>query len=171
MKRVIAVSDSHGMEQRLRNVLFAIQEKSPADVVVFLGDGLREWETVSQELRLAHPGIKLYGVKGNNDMTAFGPDLAEFKVNGVTFIACHGHRYGVKITLDRLEVEAVSREAKVALYGHTHIADITNYFSCCFVNPGSISGWGSFAPVAAEVLVDEKQKVCARIINADEIGL
>lgn len=170
MKRVIAVSDSHGREERLRNVLFAILSDAPADVVVFLGDGFWEWDTVSQELLQVYPRLRVYGVRGNNDYSRpFDPDFVRFSLGGVNFIACHGHRYGVKTNLDRLEIEAVACNAQVALYGHTHIADICTYFNCVFVNPGAVSGWGSYAPVAAEVLVSDDKKVTARLITANEV--
>ena len=42
MKRVIVVSDSHGMEDRLRQVLQQAFSLGPVDVIVFLGDGLSE---------------------------------------------------------------------------------------------------------------------------------
>lgn len=168
MKRVIAVSDSHGMEQRLRQVLFGILEKQPADAVVFLGDGLREWDRVSDELFRTFPKMRLYRVRGNNDLDADAPDQSVFQMEGVTFFVCHGHRYRVKNNLDLLEVQAVSNEAQVVLYGHTHIADITSYFNCLFVNPGAVSGWGSYSPVAAEVLVHDGGKVTARLIPAME---
>ena len=47
MKRVIVVSDSHGMEDRLREILLRAFSLGPVDVIVFLGDGLAEWERVS----------------------------------------------------------------------------------------------------------------------------
>lgn len=67
MKRVIAVSDSHGMEARLRQVLQQAFSLGPVDVLVFLGDGLSEWERVSQEFLYGRPFLRLYAVKGNND--------------------------------------------------------------------------------------------------------
>ena len=171
MKRVIAVSDSHGRVERLRDVLFAVLSKAPTDVAVFLGDGCRDWDDIYMDVARAFPGLHLYCVKGNNDPYVSYSDLIRFKVGAANFIACHGHRHGVKTNLDRLEIEAVSAEAQVALYGHTHIASITNYFNCLFVNPGSIAGFSSFAPVAAEILVDDRGQVSARHITADEIGL
>ena len=38
MKRVIVVSDSHGMEDRLREILLQAFSLGPVDVIVFLGD-------------------------------------------------------------------------------------------------------------------------------------
>ena len=46
MKRVIVVSDSHGMEERLQEILLRAFSAGPVDVIVFLGDGLSEWERV-----------------------------------------------------------------------------------------------------------------------------
>ncbi|MBP3542298.1 MAG: YfcE family phosphodiesterase [Clostridia bacterium] len=168
MKRVIAVSDSHGMEARLRKVLTGILQKQPADVVVFLGDGLWDWENIVDDLRQTNPRTHFYRVSGNNDRSFDVPDHITFSLGGVKFFACHGHRYRVKVDLDLLEIQAVSNEAQVALYGHTHIADITNYFNCLFVNPGAISGWGSYSPVAAEVLVHDDRSVTARLITERE---
>ena len=51
----------------------------------------------------------------------------------------HGHHWSVKCDLDELKLGANEKEARIALYGHTHIA-YTGYEDGLYImNPGSIS--------------------------------
>lgn len=169
MGRVIAVSDSHGMENRLFEVLHSVLSKKETDVVVFLGDGFREWEIVSQNLLRFFPRLRLYGVVGNNDWCATGPEQQTFTLEGVRFFLCHGHRQGVKTGLEALEIHAVANDAKVAIYGHTHRGQIDEAHHCLFVNPGTVNSWGSRAPVCAEILTHPDGSVSASLILSKDI--
>ena len=51
----------------------------------------------------------------------------------------HGHAYGVKSGLGRLIDKAESVGADIALYGHSHIPDLTYMRGISAFNPGSIS--------------------------------
>ena len=59
--RAIILSDSHGRFDRLASVV----EKHPeAEVFLFLGDGLREWD----DLRCLYPEKVFFQVRGNCDL-------------------------------------------------------------------------------------------------------
>ena len=95
MKRVIVVSDSHGMEDRLREILLRAFSLGPVDVIVFLGDGLAEWERVSQEFLYGRPSLRLYAVKGNNDYGWDAPLTQVIAVGKAKLLLCHGHTFHV----------------------------------------------------------------------------
>ena len=61
-----------------------------------------------------------------------------FLVNGVRFYACHGHEWHVKYGLDRLCYAAMECQAQVALYGHTHHAQVDLERGMYLVNPGAV---------------------------------
>ncbi|MDD3336248.1 MAG: metallophosphoesterase [Eubacteriales bacterium] len=163
MKRVIAVSDSHGMTGELRSAVLAAYQRGQVDAAVFLGDGYGDWKTVSTELKALHPETKLHAVRGNNDWGDDAPMAQLFKMDGVTFYACHGHQHHVKYGLDRLMYAAREAEAQVALFGHTHQSCLTAEYGCWFINPGSVSGFE--APLYAEIIIEEDGTVRPRIVR------
>lgn len=153
-KRVIAVSDSHGDVDALRDALTLAARRGQIDTVVFLGDGLSDFEAVRPSLMLQ--GVHCHAVRGNNDWGAAEATELLFMVNGVRFFACHGHTWQVKYGLDRLWYAAREREAQVALYGHTHREWIDLEHGVHFINPGAVSERYPHTRAAyAEILVEE----------------
>lgn len=165
MKRVIAVSDSHGMVSRLRQALWHARERGVIDCAVFLGDGIADWQTVSLELKADNPQIRLYAVRGNNDWTSNAPMAECFTVNGVKFYACHGHQWHVKYGLERLQHAAVEQGARVALFGHTHHSYLASEYGCTFINPGTVCDSGTKSPVYADIRVEEDGRVRADLVK------
>lgn len=164
MRRIVAVSDSHGMESALCRTLAAAFARGPVDAAVFLGDGAEEWARVSNELLRAHPGLLVFGVKGNNDWCANLPPFQTFRMGGVCFALCHGHRQQVKYGLDRLYFFALEQEARVVLYGHTHESNVMTERGITFVNPGAVSGYWKGTPPWAEILVGDDGEIQAKIL-------
>ncbi len=111
----LVISDTHGRGDRLAAVL----ARTHADVLFFLGDGLRDLAGVADA-----PGLPptVRAVRGNCDF--FGShDTPETRVEdfGATrFFLTHGHRFGVKYSTEALAAAAAAAGADVALYGHTH---------------------------------------------------
>ena len=111
----LIVSDTHGRADRVE----ALLRRARADILLFLGDGLRDLVAVPD-------GITLRTVRGNCDF--FGIDDApeeRLEVFGALRVfMTHGHRYHVKSGLGAALAAAVARDADVLLYGHTHRAEI-----------------------------------------------
>ena len=166
MKRVIALSDSHEMTDRLREALALAFDRGPVDVLAFLGDGLAEWNMVSNEYLKRKPGLLAYGVKGNNDWSRDTPAEQCFLVNGVRFFLCHGQQYRVKYGLDMLRDAAREREAQVALFGHTHRTCMEWLDGRLFLNPGAICAYGPKAPCYADIRVEDDGRVQARLVSS-----
>ncbi|MBP3347767.1 MAG: metallophosphoesterase [Clostridia bacterium] len=129
--KIVVISDTHGdmsWWEGLKPVIMS------ADCLFHLGDGAREAEKI-QELT----GKPVYCVKGNCDIACGASSEEEVTLGGKRIFACHGNRYRVETDLYAISAAARSREADICLYGHTHVADITNYYGVWFVNPGSLS--------------------------------
>ena len=145
--RFLIFSDSHGHPEYINE---ALARASRYDGVFFLGDGLRD---------LAYCDVsddRLFFVKGNCDIFYMpGEDYPESRLlvfdNKKIFIT-HGHRYGVKYSLDSLIYAAAERDADIVLFGHTHekfecrlTPDVCETLSkpLYLFNPGAISGYNA----------------------------
>ena len=113
------MADSHGDRQAIERVLTRCD--GHIDMFVFLGDGLRD----AQGALELFPALPRVVVRGNCDMLASAgfPEEMKFEADGVTFLAMHGHRFGVKGGLGEAAAHAAQNGANVLLYGHTHIKD------------------------------------------------
>ena len=133
---VLVFSDSHGSARAMQRVVDGYRGKY--DCVFFLGDGLRDAESL-----VIPPDKGRVFVRGNCDFYSNEPLYAVIDVDGYKMLLSHGHAYGVKSGLDGYAAFARSLHADAALFGHTHRA-----FETCFTdgekplylfNPGSIS--------------------------------
>lgn len=130
MKTLVVVSDSHGQVQNV-NALGGLAEEN--DYFIHLGDGASD----ARDLYKAYPE-KTYVCRGNCD--AFSPYPTEYtlEVEWLKILCCHGHVYGVKDGLERLAQRAKELGCQVVLYGHTHIAKITEMDRITLINPGTL---------------------------------
>ena len=163
MKRVIAVSDSHGAVDALRQTFAYARQNGPIDVAVFLGDGDSDFQTVRPELEAQ--GTRCYAVAGNNDWRSAEPQEQVVTVGGVRFYLCHGHTRYVKYGLDRLWFAAREHEAQVALYGHTHSADLALEYGMCMINPGAVCDGRPGRAAYAEIRVEDTCFVNPKIVR------
>lgn len=106
-----------------------------AEYILHLGDGNNEFEN----LMSLFPEKKYVMVCGNNDFYSQAQNDEVVKIGGVTVFMTHGHRYGVYVSLDRLKRAAAKYDARVILYGHTHMTDYRYEQGVYIMNPGSIS--------------------------------
>ena len=131
--KALVFSDSHGATNDAVEML--MREKD-CPIVFFLGDGAREFE----KLKELFPDRKFMGVKGNNDFHYSLETEAYKHIDGVTIMACHGHIFNVRYTLSTMLEKAQSVRAHIALYGHTHKANMYNdpVTGVCAINPGAL---------------------------------
>ena len=162
-KRVIVLSDSHGAEADLRAALDQAVRHGKVDAVVFLGDGMSDFESLQPWL-LAR-GTVFYAVKGNNDWSSNEMTEIVFTVNGVRFFACHGHTRYVKYGTDRLWYAAREREAKVVLYGHTHYEKVEDAYGVTMINPGAVCERSKRRSAYAEVMVEDNGFVQTSLVK------
>lgn len=130
MKKIIVISDSHGNAKGASALLPLVAEN---DYVIHLGDGVGD----IRQLRDYYPD-KAYFCAGNCDFLSQYPTQGILEVEGVRIFYCHGHQYGVKQELLTLALAAKSHDCELALYGHTHVSNITQLEGVTLVNPGTL---------------------------------
>ena len=130
MKKLIILSDTHGNYRGVEKLFSLFSEN---DYILHLGDG-------ATDMRLARENYpeKIYACAGNCDFFSVLPTEGELEIECVKIFYCHGHKYGVKTDLHALAKEAKRRDCEIALYGHTHRAEITEIDGVTLINPGSL---------------------------------
>ncbi|WP_316570886.1 metallophosphoesterase [Neobacillus sp. YIM B06451] len=127
MKKVLVVSDSHG----LKDPLTAIKERHP-DVDVFIHCGDSELPKNDEVLE----GYITVG--GNCDFHPGYPEEELIEVGGIKIFVTHGHLYSVKSTLMNIQYRARELGANVVCFGHSHLLGAEMSGGMLFLNPGSI---------------------------------
>ena len=130
MKRLIVVSDSHGNAKSVEQLLPLIRENH---CFLHLGDGLSDIGAVLSECPK-----KTHFCSGNCDFYGGVADEGILEVEDVKIFYCHGHKYGVKSGLGILAKRAKELGCSLALYGHTHQAQVVEIDGVTLVNPGSL---------------------------------
>lgn len=133
MKTALVVSDTHGNRR-------ALDELEPVpgecDYIIHLGD----YSTDGGYLQRKYPQ-KTYVINGNCELAKVGEDEIVLEIEGVKIFACHGHRYSVKTTLEKLAQRAKELGCGIALYGHTHEARDDEIDGVALLNPGTLSAY------------------------------
>lgn len=141
--KIGVISDTHRIDRYIYKVVDALN-KAEVDVIMHLGDNVQDVKEIE---KLTDKTI--IGVKGNCDFYTEVPSERVEIVGDKKIFLTHGHHYNVKLELNRLKYKALELGVDVALYGHTHIADINYEEGIWFVNPGSVAasrlGPNSFA--------------------------
>lgn len=142
--KLLVFSDSHGNYSKMRA---AVKLHPDAKMIIFLGDGLRDADTLFDEYK----SIPHAAVKGNCDfISTFGDetylDEQTIDVAGVRIFLCHGHKYGVKSSETHLWYRAREKEVNAAFFGHTHDPYDRYFEGIQLFNPGSI-GAGNYGVV------------------------
>ncbi len=130
--KLLVMSDSHGRDDKMEKIIALHPD---ADLIVFLGDGLREAERVLED----HRGISSFTVAGNCDWSFHDHvPLATLDLDGKKIVCCHGHSFGVKSGVGTLWEYAASKGASLALFGHTHEQYEENRDGIVLFNPGAV---------------------------------
>lgn len=148
MNVLYAVSDTHGDTQ---NYIKLLELTKDADVYAHLGDYARDGA------RLKALSLKpTYIIKGNGD---FGGEVSEEIVNvgGIRVLLTHGHRYRVKTGLMQLMYRTLELDCGAAIYGHTHIPDISFQNGVYLICPGTLSGAGTHVCTYARFAVENNE--------------
>ena len=156
MKKCIVMSDTHGSLKGIEKLKSLFGEN---DYIIHLGDGAGDLKDVFSQ----YPD-KVYLCKGNCDFVSVYPDEVVLEIEQTRILCCHGHQYGVKTLLGVLAREAKQRGCDVALYGHTHRADICEMDGVTLINPGSLR-YAADAGGSYCYLVVHKDKVTPVIVG------
>ncbi len=155
MKTLVILSDTHRNLQPLDKIATVLAE---SDYIIHLGDLASDVNGLLRE----YPQ-KTYVVAGNNDFFGGIPGELVLQAEGRRLFMCHGHHYGVKSGTERLVQAAKERGCDIALYGHTHVADVHEEDGVLVINPGCMT---RFSPRQSYCyLVIEKKKAVATIVE------
>ncbi|MEW6064117.1 phosphodiesterase [Desulforamulus profundi] len=127
--RILVVSDTHG---RLGAIYHVLEQLGEVDLILHAGDHYRDCDDLAYTLE-----IPARGVMGNCDFPGDGPLEELLEVAGHKIYMTHGHRHGVKGDANTVLARAKELGAKVAIYGHTHVADFRIVDDIILLNPGS----------------------------------
>ena len=128
---ILVLSDTHGVFFPVRKALL---QAGKVDYIFHLGDYAGDTVFIKKIT-----DAKVAGVRGNCDFNSAEKKEKLIVINQKKIFLTHGHKYGVKYSLQRLRIRASEIGADVCLYGHTHIGAIDFMDSIFFMNPGSIS--------------------------------
>ena len=130
--RILVLSDSHGDIKSLNSVIERHQDISE---IFFLGDLTKDIIAVKEQFK----NKNYYIVSGNCDFSSPFPSSQIKTIENTRIFFCHGHRYGVKYTLESIKATARENNCALVLFGHTHCS-LTAYDNGLYiVNPGSLS--------------------------------
>ena len=137
MIRALILSDIHGETTTLRWLLEEVwKQVGPIDAYICLGDGVRDFDNAEAFIRQRDEHATMYAVRGNCDFTAAHPDRLVIHLGGLKIYLTHGHIHRVKGGLDYMRSAAREAGADIALYGHTHRANV-EYTTPWLLNPGA----------------------------------
>ncbi len=129
--RIVVISDTH---RRINEIINNLEKKS-VDLIIHLGDYIKDAEVIENELN-----VKVIKIKGNCDIREIdGEDEIIKIVKGKKIFMTHGHKYNVKFAFDNLYYRAQELNVDLVLFGHTHKPFNEKIDDILFFNPGSPS--------------------------------
>lgn len=159
---ILVCSDSHSGLSFMRRAIGAVKP----DEIIHLGDYFDDGEEIRQE----YPHIRFHQVSGNCDRFRClrpQPEILCYDVGGVRMFMTHGHRHNVKADRAALCFDARKNHAAIALYGHTHEADLHQEEDGLWVmNPGAC---GSFGGSVGLILTDGQKITDCKILCYDDL--
>lgn len=126
--KVLVVSDSHGLTDELE--IISNRHADEVDHLIHCGDS-----ELSSSDEVMSPYLS---VKGNCDYEDLYEDEHSLDVKGHTVYITHGHLYNVKMSPMALIYRAKELGAKIAFFGHSHVAGVEYANEVLLLNPGSI---------------------------------
>lgn len=125
------LGDSH---QQIEEIDKCIKRLKNVNLIIHTGDMVNDCNYIANKLN-----IPTIGVLGNCDPYGDGKDEILYEVNNIKIFICHGHRYGVKRSLDKLVKRGKVLGANIVIFGHTHIPIYKESEGMHILNPGSIA--------------------------------
>lgn len=129
--RIVVFSDTHGNYAAMHKI---IKRNGDADLFVFLGDGLSEFN----KLRAHYLDNNMICVRGNCDYDKDVPESMIYVLpDGKRMLLAHGDKWGVNFSIERLYEKAKEEECQFLLFGHTHKRFYEQRGNMMILNPGS----------------------------------
>lgn len=135
MKKIVVISDSHGNRAAIDKLAPILDE---CDLIIHLGDTSADGNYVAQRF-----ADKTIVINGNCDPIKLGDDERVITVEDIKIFACHGDKYGVKYTYDRLAYKCAQEGCSVGLFGHTHVPTEKTLGTVTLFNPGTLKRYST----------------------------
>jgi hypothetical protein len=103
-------------------------------LVIHTGDFYQDALFLADQL-----GVEIHAVVGNCDRCVPGPQEEVLEICDHRIYLTHGHLYGVKQGLLRLDYRAREVRAELVIFGHTHVPQNEEVNGIRYLNPGSIA--------------------------------
>ena len=130
MKKILVLSDSHSYFDKVLKIF----EKEKPDIVIGVGDGIKDIE----ELSYIYPKAEYYMVKGNCDYFDRSHNEENlFEIDNIKIFLTHGHLYGVKRSLSSIKEIGKKLNVSLIVFGHTHKPYIEKDGDITLFNPGA----------------------------------
>lgn len=137
--KILVLSDSHGDKFVLERI---IKKERDVDMIIHLGDGLDEFETV-----MLNSNITNYSVAGNCDFETTAPSTRIINAASKRIFIAHGHTFDVKETYSKIIQAAKSKNVDICLFGHTHIQYKSVIDDMILLNPGAVNYFNDYAVI------------------------
>lgn len=131
MKKILIVSDTHGRNTALRELL---KKMEPLDMLIHCGDSEGS-EGYIREIA----GCPVHIVAGNNDFFSDLPREEDFWIGKYHVLLTHGHYYYISMGTEMLKEDARARSFNLVMFGHTHRPYLEYDKDMVVLNPGSLS--------------------------------
>ena len=129
--KILICSDSHTRLDYFQKVI----DLEEPEMIIFGGDH----STDAIDMSLVYSEIPFKIVRGNTDyFDKDTRDIESFEVNGKKVFLTHGHLFGVKSNLNEIEKKAVSENADICIFGHTHREYMKEIDGVTYLNPGAL---------------------------------
>ena len=140
--KIVALSDIHHDIAKVHRIMPII---NASDYLVFCGDGLNDLMSIRGEIT-----VPIVCVKGNNDWNTSVAEMSCITLGETRVLITHGHRQDVRRGLGGLIAAAKLKNCRLVFFGHTHTPYDLIYDGIHLINPGAISGHGSYALVMGD---------------------
>ena len=120
--KILVTSDTHGMYDTISDYILS---NNDIDLMIHAGDGLEDVKNI------------YYAVKGNNDYFSSGDYEKVVDIGDRRIFLCHGHKYDVDYTYERLLERASELDCSIVIFGHIHIFVNEVRNNILLLNPGS----------------------------------
>lgn len=148
--KIAVFSDSHG---NVENMFSAVESFSP-NVIIHLGDKVEDADFIASRF----PGLPFHSVAGNCDYAPAVPDSKLIEIDGVHIFLAHGHRHGVKLSLDSFLNSVYCSGAALGLFGHTHCALFREIGGIQLLNPGTCQSCSR--PTYGQIIIKNHTPFC-----------
>lgn len=118
--KILVFSDSHQRNSYMKTAIDTHIKMGGIDCIFHLGDGVADLECLSPQIPVCYVDGNFEEYITNYIKRKELRTEACIEFGGFKFFLTHGHRYGVKSSLENAIYSAKQKGADVLIFGHTH---------------------------------------------------